>query len=264
MKYKLMAVDMDDTLLDNRGRISEKTVKIIRNIVQKGVVFTICTGRPIQGVEEYCSLLGLKGPVITYNGAVIVDTGTQEVLFAQELTRDDAGKILELGRRYDTTMCIWADGRLYGNKMNDRIYDYQKLSGGEPQPAGDFEELLDMGITKILWYDEAGKIERFRTQLSPDMFSETAYCTSKPVFLEFFSSRVSKGAALAKIGDMYGIRREEMVAVGDGLNDLSMIQYAGMGVAMGNAQEEVKRAAQFVTSSNDQEGVRKVIETFWQ
>lgn len=263
MKYKFVAVDMDGTLLNSEGLITEKTIEAITGIVDKGVIFTISTGRPIQGVEKYNSLLWLKGPVITYNGAMIVNAENHEVMFEQRLMRGDAKKILELGQKYDTTMCIWASNQLYGNKLNDKINDYKKLSGVEPVLVKDFDKLLDIGITKILWYDEMDRIKQILKELSCNMFSEVSYCTSKPVFLEFFSSRVSKSAAMEKIGELYGIKQEEMIAIGDGLNDLSMIQYAGIGVAMENAEEEVKRNSQYVTTSNDEDGVRKAIEKFF-
>ena len=262
MKYKLVAADMDGTLLNSRGEITSATVAEIRRLADKGVVFTVSTGRPMQGVAKYKELLGLTGPVITYNGAMIVNAGDNRVLFEQGLLREDARKIWELGQKYNTTMCIWAGNRLYGNRLDERIHDYKKLSGVEPVLAEDIETLLDIGITKILWYDEVERIEAFLAQLSTDLFCEVSYCTSKPTFLEFFSKKVSKAIAMEKIGEILGISREETVAIGDGLNDLSMIQYAGLGVAMGNATKEVKENAQFITDTNEEEGVRKVLERF--
>lgn len=263
MKYKFVAADMDGTLLNCQGEITPATVAEIRKLADKDVVFTVSTGRPIQGVEKYKELLGLTGPVITYNGAMIVNAENHEVLFEQGLLREDARKIWELGQTYNTTMCIWAGNRLYGNRLDERIHDYKKLSGVEPILAEDIETLLDIGITKILWYDEVERIESFLTQLSTDLFCEVSYCTSKPTFLEFFSKKVSKAVAMEKIGELLGIAREEMVAIGDGLNDLSMIQYAGLGVAMGNAAKEVKENAQIITDTNDEEGVRRALEKFF-
>ena len=262
MKYKFVAVDMDGTLLNSRGEITPVTVEAIRALADKDVVFTVSTGRPMQGVEKYKELLCLMGPVITYNGAMIVDAKDNTVLFEQGLLREDARKIWELGLKYDTTMCIWAGNQLYGNRLDEKIHDYKKLSGVEPVLAEDVEMLLDIGITKILWYDGAERIEEILAQLSSEAFSEVSYCTSKPTFLEFFSKKVSKAVAMEKIGELIGITREEMVAIGDGLNDLSMIRYAGLGVAMGNAAKEVKEHAQFITDTNDEEGVRKVLEKF--
>lgn len=263
MKYKLVAADMDGTLLNSRGEITEATAEEIRKLAEKDVVFTISTGRPIQGVEKYKELLGLTGPIITYNGAMIVNAKDNKVLFEQGLLREDARKIWELGQKYNTTMCIWAGNQLYGNRLDEKIHDYKKLSGVEPVLAEDIEMLLDIGVTKILWYDEEEQIEVFLTQLSREMFCEVTYCTSKPTFLEFFNSKVSKAVAMEKIGGLLGITQEEMIAIGDGLNDLSMIQYAGLGVAMGNAAKEVKENAQFVTATNDDEGVKKVLAKFF-
>ena len=104
MKYKFVAVDMDGTLLNSRGEISSATVEEIRKLADMDVVFTVSTGRPIQGVEKYKELLGLTGPVITYNGAMIVNAEDNKVLFEQGLLREDARKIWELGQRYNTTM----------------------------------------------------------------------------------------------------------------------------------------------------------------
>ncbi len=263
MKYKFVAVDMDGTLLNSRGEVTPATVEAIRRLADKDVVFTVSTGRPMQGVAKYKELLGLTGPVITYNGAMIVDAKDNKVLFEQGLLREDARKIWEMGQKYNTTMCVWAGNRLYGNRLDEKIHEYKKLSDVEPVLAEGIEPLLDIGITKILWYDEVERIESFLTQLSPELFCEVSYCTSKPTFLEFFSKKVSKAVAMEKIGELLGIAREEMVAIGDGLNDLSMIQYAGLGVAMGNAAKEVKENAQFITDTNDEEGVRKVLDKFF-
>ena len=115
---------------------------------------------------------------------MIVNAENHEVMFEQRLMREDAKKILELGQKYDTTMCIWASNQLYGNKLNDKINDYKKLSGVEPILVKDFDKLLDIGITKILWYDEMDRIKQILKELSCNMFSEVSYCTSKPVFLE--------------------------------------------------------------------------------
>ena len=95
------------------------------------------------------------------------------------------------------------------------------------------------------------------------MFAEVNFCTSQPVFLEFFNGQVSKGAAIAKIGEMYGIAKEEMIAVGDGLNDQSMLEYAGLGVAMANAHPKLKACAQYIADTNENEGVRKILEKFF-
>ena len=124
------------------------------------------------------------------------------------------------------------------------------------------EALVKKGVTKILWYDEAEKIKIFQETLQKESFNEVTFCTSKPEFLEFFNSGVSKAAAMEFLGKLYGINREEMIAIGDGDNDLAMIEYAGLGISMENGSEKVKKAAGYITASNDQNGVALAIEKF--
>lgn len=263
MKYKLIAADMDGTLLNSQSVITEKTRDAIHRVVEKGVIFTICTGRPIQGVERYNDVLNLDSPFITYNGAMIVMGKSREILFEQHLTPDGARDVLTWGKRFNTTMIAWSNNKLYVNALNDRVNEYKWLSGVEPVLITDEEEIINNDITKILWYDRPEEIERFQEILKDKLGEGVTYCTSKPAFLEFFDSRVSKAVAMEKIGERFGIKREEMVAIGDGFNDLSMIEYAGMGVAMANAPEEIKKKADYITLSNDDDGVAYFLDKFF-
>ncbi|NLK88475.1 MAG: HAD family phosphatase [Clostridiaceae bacterium] len=263
MKYRLIAVDMDGTLLNSQGRITDKTIAAIHKAVEKGVLFTICTGRPIQGVELYYDVLDTDAPVITYNGAMIVMGRSREILYKQDLDPGDARDVLEWGKKLNTTVIAWSDNKLYANELNDRVHDYKKLSLVEPILITDEDELINNGVTKFLWYDDADRIRHFQEVLADKLSEGVTYCTSKPTFLEFFNSKVSKAVAMEKIGEHFSIRREEMVAIGDGFNDLSMIEYAGLGVAMGNAPEEIKKRAGYVTLSNDDDGIAYFIDEFF-
>lgn len=160
MIYKFAAADMDGTLLNDKNEITPYTIEIIRQAAAQGLIFSICTGRPIQGVERYQKQLGIQGPVITYNGAMILDSADGRVLYRQELKADDARLILEAGLNYDTTMCIWSDNRLYGNKLNDRIQEYSQATKVTPLLMPSIDKLLAQGITKILWYDDVFQIQQ--------------------------------------------------------------------------------------------------------
>jgi len=262
MKYRMIVSDMDGTLLRTDCTISKRNADAIRRATDSGIKFVLATGRPIQGVRSYAAMLGLSGPVITYNGAVVVDLDTEEILYEESMNRADAELSLRLGQEYDTTMCIWSKGRLYVNKMNDRADDYMKISGVEPILVTDFSEILDSGITKILWYDTPEMIGRMPDEMAKKGFISTTFCLSRPYFLEFFSSNVSKAAAVGKVCEINGISNDEVIALGDAPNDLSMLEFAGLGVAMENALDEVKAAVSTVTKSNDDDGVAEVIERF--
>lgn len=264
MQYKFTAADMDGTLLNDANEITKHTVENIRLAVSQGLIFSICTGRPIQGVERYLRQLGIQGPVITYNGAMILDSATGRILYRQELDRKNGRRILEIGLNYNTTMCIWSDNKLYGNQLNERIYKYSQAANVTPILMPSIDELLSQGITKILWYDDTSKIQQIEKELQETApFQSITFCTSKPFYLEFFSSKVSKAAAIDRIGELYGFTQAETIAIGDGFNDLSMIRHAALGVAMTNAPEGVKECADYITTrTNNEDGVAEVLEKF--
>lgn len=263
MTFKLIAADMDGTLLNDNGIITSHTIEVIKKVVAKGVIFTISTGRPIQGVDKYNDILNLKAPIITYNGAMIVHSDTREILFSKNLLYNDAIKILKIGNEMGITMIVWVNNKLYCNVFNEKVDDYKKLSDVEPILINDYNELAQSGITKILWYDQTNVIANIQKKLEKVAFDKVTYCTSKPTFLEFFNSEVSKAEAMKIIGELYGIKQEEMIAIGDGYNDLPMIKFAKLGVAMKNAPEEVKQLADYITEhSNNGDAIAEIIEKF--
>lgn len=260
MKYRLVAIDIDGTLVDHNKSISDRTVETIKKVMDMGVKVTLSTGRPIMGVRKFIKLLGLEVPVITYNGAAVVDSKSEEVLFSRNLPEEDARIILEMGLERDVTMCIWSGNRLYGNKLDFRINEYKKLSGIEPVQTTDFEPLIARGIPKILWTDDKERSARWRDDFSKVELKETTCCASNAYFTEFFNVNVSKGIALSKVAEQLGVSLSETIAFGDAMNDLPMLEAAGMGVAMGNADERVKAVADYVTLTNDEDGVADALE----
>jgi len=260
MKYKLLAVDVDGTLLNTRREITMHTKQRIQKAIGEGIVFTICSGRPVQGVKIITDMLEVDIPVITYNGAMVIAGG--KVIFSCTMREEDVLQIERLGREWGTAIVIWADNELYVNEINERTLKYAQLSGVKPQVYSDVKKLISIGVSKVLWYDEIERINEFERRLDGLLSPSVNYHTSQPIYLEFVDKKVSKAVALEKMGEYYGIRREEMIAIGDGFNDLPMLEYAGLGVAMGNAPEEVKNAADYVTLSNDEDGVAKVIDLF--
>ncbi|MCD5414456.1 MAG: Cof-type HAD-IIB family hydrolase [Clostridiales bacterium] len=262
--YKLLALDVDGTLLNSQGEVSEITIKGIRELVNKGVLVLICTGRPTQGTVELYKKLSLKMPVIAYNGAKIVNLDTAKILHEQGLKGSDVKKIVEIGEELKTTIIIWAENQLYSNIFNDNVIAYKELSGVEPIVIHNYEKIIQQGATKVLWIDEVEKIAEFQKVLDIRLDADVNYCTSKPYYLEFIDGNVSKGRALSILCDKYRIKREEVIAIGGGQNDVTMLEFAGVGVAMGNAPKEVKEKADYVTATNDEDGIAVVIEKYFK
>lgn len=262
MTYKLLALDIDGTLLNSNGKVCKSTIEAIKRVKNKAIMVTISTGRPIQGVYKYIDLLGLKAPIITYNGAMIIDSETKEIIYDQQLKEEDSRQIIELGLSYDTTLVIWSNNKLYVNRIDDYITAYQSLSGEQARVVEDYEVLYKAGVTKVIWVNKAETLIRYQDEISAVMNLSISYCTSKPHYLEFFDSHVSKAKALEFIGNRNDISKEEMIAIGDGNNDIEMIEYVGMGVAMENATDRVKDVSNYITTSNDDKGIYNALQKF--
>lgn len=262
MAYKLMAVDIDGTLLNDRGELTENTKNAIKQWVDKGLIFTIASGRPIQGIEKLNRTLNLDVPFITYNGAMVVMGKSKKVLYEQKLSRNDSREIISLGNNYNATIMIWNDNKLYVPQINERVENYKMISGVEPILIDNLEKIIEKGVTKILWYDEVEKIAQYQKEIGSFLSENVNFHPSRPYFMEFVDKNASKAIAMEKLGQFYGIKQSEMIAVGDGFNDLSMIEYAGLGVAMANSPREVKEKADYITLSNEEDGVAHVIFEF--
>ncbi len=260
--YKLVAVDVDGTLLDSKGRLSEETLREIRRVNSEGILFVVSSGRPGIGVRRFDFIREIDSPSILCNGAVIADLNRNKILYNCGLEKADAEKLIKMGLSFDTAVFVWSGDDCFCNVLNEKTVRYKNISGVEPILFRSAEELIDREITKILWYDEVETVKKFMDILSREQFESVSWCTSNPAFLELVNSRVSKARAMEKIGELYDIKPEEMIAIGDGENDLSMIEYAGLGVAMGNASDYVKERASYITDTNDENGVAKVLRKF--
>ncbi len=264
MKYKMLAVDVDGTLLTSEDKITERTKNAIRLAEEKGIVFVISSGRPVHAVLPIIAQLGLKKdhPFISYNGAMAVKDSSGEILYQEVLSPENSLDIFRFGTEYDTTVMVWSKGELFTNKMNERAHKYSAFTKTKLNLIEDSEQFFKVGATKVLWYDDVDLINRYSEELKTKVGKGVSFYTSKPFYLEFVNSNISKAVALERLGEYTGIKRENIMAIGDGWNDLDMIKFAGFGVAMGNSHNEVRDSADFVTLSNDEDGVAFAIEKF--
>lgn len=262
LKYKLMAVDIDGTLLNSKGQLTEKTKETIRKAVAKGLIFTISTGRAIQGVLGLIDEIGLDLPFITYNGAMIIKGDSREIVYERKLSPKDAKMVYQLGVDRGVTIILWNENKLFVSEINDKSLHYSKMANEVPILIKNIDKVVINGATKVLWYEDAKLLHQYQLELREILDDNVNYHTSRPFFLEFVVKEATKALAIQRLEEIYGIKKEEIIAIGDGFNDLSMIEYAGLGVAMDNAPLEIKKIADFVTLSCDNNGVSYVIEKF--
>lgn len=239
-QIKLIALDMDGTLLTSDEKVTERTCKAIKQAMEKDVHVVISTGRWLGSCYPYAESLGLQSYLVTSNGGEIW-TMNKELIERHTIDPNLIEKMWDLGRDYD--MGCWmnaTDAVWQGERPND-FHEHEWLKIG-------FDSHIPSNLEKLM------------QELS--YFDQLELTNSQPNNVEVNPKGVHKGSALHKVCEKLGITMDEVMAAGDSLNDMKMIQQAGLGIAMGNAQEAIKKAADFETDTNNHDGVAKAIERF--
>ena len=260
MAYRLIAADIDGTLVTESGIVSPRNLHAIARLRELGLTFMLVTGRGLYSMRPFLPLVLPETLVVGFNGAVIARAGG-EILSEQRLSAACSRRILELGWNLAPAMVVWNSDKMFANRRDADIDRYQELSGMRAELV-DRETLEQIPASKIIWFDSSGGVGKILGALQEADTTGFDYFTSHAHFIEFVASGVSKGNALKKVGGLLGIDREEILAVGDGMNDLTMLEYAGLGVAMGNASPTLKAAADYVTGAVEEDGFAQAIEKF--
>lgn len=259
MAIKLVALDLDDTLLDHSNTISPRTREIIRQAVGQGVTVTVATGRMYCSALPFAQQLALDVPLITYNGALIKSALSGETLMHTPIEEETALQVLMLFKSKGWYIQSYLNDTLYVAELDEKARYYEKLAGVQAVAIGDALYTMKGTPTKLLALSEPGEIKLINETVNAAMGDKLYTAVSKPNYLEMANPAVNKGRALAFLAASLGIKQQEVMAVGDSVNDLDMLEYAGLGVAMGNASDKVKAAANAVTCGNDADGVAEAI-----
>jgi Cof subfamily protein (haloacid dehalogenase superfamily) len=259
MAIKLLAVDLDDTLLNKSSQVSPRCREAIQKAVEKGVTVTVATGRMYAAALPFARQLELDVPIITYNGALIKSSFSGEVLFEQPLDRAVAAAVLALFKERGWYIQVYVDDQLYISESTERARAYENLTKIKAIPVGEKLYTMADGVLKMLALAKEEKIQEISQTLEARFKGQIFAPVSRPTYLEIVHPSINKGKSLDFLASRLGITRQEVMAIGDSNNDLDMIQYAGLGVAMGNALPNVKAAADAVTLANDEDGVAEAI-----
>lgn len=259
---KLVAIDMDDTVLNNRLEISGRTKAVIRAAVDKGIAVTFATGRMYCSCRRFALELGLDVPLITYNGALIQQAISGAVLFHQPVPITAAAKIIQWAEQHHHYLQVYIGDKVFVSERNDKALWYEKHSSIEVYDVGSLTSFVTAEPTKMLMMLDKLSIESVMEELGEICGSSVNMFRSKPTFLEMVHPQVSKGHSLAYLAKLLRVDRDEVMAIGDGYNDIEMLEYAGLSIAMENANPRVKEQADYITDSNEQDGVAKAIERF--
>jgi Cof subfamily protein (haloacid dehalogenase superfamily) len=260
--YKLVAVDLDDTLLNDELDITEGTRRALNEAMERGVVITIATGRMYASAKQVAGRLGLEVPLITYQGALIKHAKDGTVLYERNVPPNVVRYVFEYASQHGLHLQSYHNDKLLAKEENEKLIAYSKLSNIPYDIEPDFDRLSEKATPKLLMIDEPEKLDRVMADLKEAIGDQAHITKSKPNFLEIMHPEGTKGHALHHLAAHYGIKPEETVGIGDSWNDRELVEQAGLGVAMANAVDSLKQVADYVTTSNNEEGVRHVIEKF--
>lgn len=264
--YKLIALDMDGTLLKEDKSISERTKLAIQKAREKGITVVLATGRPIEGVSRYLEELDMykdSDYVLSYNGALVQKTKSKEVVSKVSLKGEDVHHLYKLSKENGVNIHAFSEIQGLITPKTSKYTEVEATINGINIKETDFDAIdKNEVIAKVMMIDEPELLSPTAENLPKEIYEKYTVVKSTPYFLEFLNKDANKGTGLELLAKHLGIKKEEVIAMGDAGNDLHMIEYAGLGVAMGNAFEEVKKAANYITSTNEEDGVAEVIEKF--
>lgn len=271
MSYKLICIDMDGTLLNDKKTVNKENIEAIKKAHDKGVKIAICTGRLFASAKYFGALIGVQAPIIASNGAYIREKDRDEVIYESILGVDKCRKIQSVVGTYDFDYyynrcdCVISAkdypeeyGYVAANKVIPDEYKVKLVKSHDINKT--IEEDGDKILKCICMSRDREKLISAKQKL--ELFNEFEIVSSGYDNIEIMNKEVSKGHACGVLASFYNLSREEVMCIGDNGNDISMIEYAGMGVAMGNASDEVKKIANFITDTNNNSGVAKAIEKF--
>ncbi|HHW03807.1 MAG TPA: HAD family phosphatase [Thermoanaerobacterales bacterium] len=267
MAIRLVTIDIDGTLIRDDLTVSQKTVEKIKKVMEKNVMVTLCTGRPNIAAKYFAEMLGIEGYQISQNGAYIKHNITGNIILHDTLPRGIAEKIILICREHKnfSLSLLYEDICYYETLDELAMHVNLNINLVKPIRVDDINELIwkeRKNPTKILVTGQARDLDSFMRYLIRLYGSQVNILRSGAQFLDIISAKASKGRALKVLSEKLKIQRQEIMAIGDNFNDIDMIEFAGIGVAMGNAPDEVKKIADFIASSNNNDGVADALEEF--
>lgn len=265
MEYKMIVLDLDDTLLRDDHSISDRTKLALMNAQEKGVKVVLASGRPTFGmtaIADELSLAHYGSFILSFNGGKIIDYQTGEDIFSSTLSYSDIEKLYALSRREGVYIHTYVGDAIITETENQFTTTESKITGLPIKIVNNFVDKVTEPPVKVLMVGEPEKLKRVETKLQAELAEEFSVMRSKPFFLEFTEKGVTKGTSLNQLIQACGIKREEVIAIGDSYNDQAMIEFAGLGVAMGNAPDDIKAIADLVADTSMNDGVAKIVETY--
>ena len=265
MKYKLLVLDVDGTLLNSEGVLSKRTIMTLRKVQQTGIHIVLASGRPTYGILSVARQLDFAtygGYIISYNGAQIIDARDGRILFEKRVNPEMLPFIERKAAQYGFDLFTYDEDYIISTSdTNSHILREAEVNGMKVRKTEHFSIEVDFCPAKcMLVNDNPEAIAELEEKWRKRLYGELDVLLSETYFLEVVAPNVNKANTLGVLMEMLGVNTEEVIAIGDGVCDVGMIQQAALGIAMGNAVDSVKRCADAVTLTNDMDGVAVALE----
>ncbi|WP_320824032.1 Cof-type HAD-IIB family hydrolase [Reinekea sp.] len=262
---KMIVMDLDDTLLNDDLVISDYTKGVIGNAQRSGIKIVIASGRPTPAIWRYAQELKLaenNGYVISYNGAIAHRCDTSEEIFRCTLTWENIDLLNRVYKEKSAFIHTYIDNQVVTPEHNPHTDFEGKLTGMPVVKVDDFRAEIKQEVVKILLLEEPTRLKQIEAELRPLIGDSMSMNISKPFFLEFTNKRVDKSKTIDFLCALENIDMQDVMAIGDSYNDITMIRDCGFGVAMNNGPVDVKIHAAHITHCNNTDGVATAINRF--
>lgn len=267
-RYDVLVLDVDGTLLTSRKEVTEATRDAIVEAQKRGKTVAIASGRSISGMRRTAANISLEefgGYIIAYNGTTVLNCKTGECIYNQTISKDLIAPVFEAAKQAKVGILVYNDSKkelVVGTGMDKYIEADARACEVTVREADNFVKEVDFPINKFLLTGEPEYMKEVEKTMQNRFGSRLSVFRSDPHYVELLPKFVDKGIAVEKLMKHLDVKKDKVICVGDSYNDLPMFRLAGLGVAMENAQTEIKEAADFITGSNDEDGIVKVIEKF--
>lgn len=261
--YELIVGDLDDTLLDPKGELSPRTLAALHEAIEAGARVTFATGRMVEAASFFAGQLGINAPLIAYNGALVYDLFAERTVSRLEIPMATARAICKLAEETGLYMQAYPGDRYFCAERCEHTARYSAsihVRAWETPGHQPLSEWISSGQLKLLGIGAAEAMPEILTRFRTAFPEGVDFYMSKPTYMETVSATANKANALKALAESLGIKRENVLAFGDGQNDIAMLEYAGCGCAVANASAEVRARADRVVAANSEDGVAREIE----
>lgn len=259
VETKLLFLDLDGTLLSSALNISKRNLRALRRTFERGVHVVLASGRPAESVLAFAEFIGCVSYVIVSNGAAIIECSTRRVIAWSELSTTAASRIPSIGAINKVSVCMYSPLQWFVCGINNHIELEIMRSRTNPIIVNDFKDITSPKI-KAMFIGEQPNLQSCEVMLSQDSGLGIKWFYTYPEYIDLIPHQVSKGIACLQICELLQVAREQVMAIGDGVNDLEMLQEAHIKVAVANASPVVLSQVNYVAPINDQDGVAVAVE----